>query len=157
MENSTYLQRLEFLILIGLKAGIRPALLINISFALLLSIVIDFSEPSWDFTLKDGIFLTILNTSVFMFIVFIGIVLVGLVLAIWKSRLSSKLGISLGFIIGAMLLIAVNYFLWTLFFIPSFRDFETFVGQFLPVYIFPDIANILVLLYAGRKMNNIQQ
>lgn len=157
MENSTYSQRLEPLILTGLKVGIRPALLINISFALLLSIVVDFSEPSWDFTLRDSIFLTILNTSVFMFIVVMGIVLVGLVLAIWRSRLSSKLGISLGFIIGAMPLLAVNYFLWTLFFIPSFRDFETFVGQFLPVYIFPDIANILVLLYAGRKMNNIQQ
>lgn len=141
----------------GFKASVKPVLLINISFALLISTAINVTEPNWDFTLRDAIFLTVLNIGALIMSTLMGMVLVGLVLAIWKSRLPNALGISLSCIIGAMPLIATNYILWTLFFIPSFRDYETFIGQFLPLYIIPDIANILVLLYVGQKINNFQK
>jgi hypothetical protein len=152
MENTTYSQRLVHLILRGLRAGTKPALLINISFALLISIVIDSTEPNWDFTLRDGIFLTLLNTGVFIAAVFVGVILVGLILAIRGAKL---LIIFLSFTTGVIPLIAANYALWVLFFTPSFRNFDTFVGQFLPLFIIPDISNLLVVAYAGRKMNEI--
>jgi len=81
MENTTYFQRLKTLIQRGIKAVAMPALLVNISFALLDSIIANATEPSWDFSLRDGIFLTALDTGVFMLIVFVGIVLISLVLA----------------------------------------------------------------------------
>ncbi len=155
MENVTYFQRLKTLVQRGIKAATMPALLVNISFALLDSIIANATEPSWDFSLRDGIFLTALDTGVFMLIVFVGIVLIGLVLAIWKSRLSNILTVTLSLIIGAIPLIVGNYILYILFFIPSFRNLETFFGQFLPLFIIPDIANIVVLTYVGQKMNNV--
>lgn len=155
MENATYFQRLKTLIQRGIKAAIIPALLVNISFALLISIIENATEPSWDFTLRDGIFLTALNTGVFMSIVFVGIVLIGLVLAIWKSRLPNILAVTVGLIIGAIPLIAGNYMLYILFFTPSFRNLETFFGQFLLLFFIPDVVNILVLTYVGQKMNNV--
>ncbi|HMD82848.1 MAG TPA: hypothetical protein VKE92_16135 [Anaerolineales bacterium] len=153
MKNNAYFQRLKTLTQKGVKTGAVPALLVNKSFALLISIIANAMEPSWDFTIKDGIFLTMLTTGIFMLIVFIGIMLIGLCLALLKTALSSKLAIAFGFIPGTIAVIAGNYILWNLFYQPISRNFETFIGEFLPIYFLPSTANILILANIGRKMN----
>jgi|SRR5688572_11346496 len=157
MGNSTYLQRVRTFVQRGVRIGGVSALLINLAFALIISFVINVTEPSWDFTLRDSVFLTLLATSIFMLVVFIGIALIGLGLALWKLRLSNTLAALLSLIVATISSIAANYMFWTLFFAQSFRNFETFVGQFLPLFIVPDVSNILVLLYVGQKMNGPKQ
>lgn len=156
MENSTYLQRLKTFIRGGLKVGALPALLINTSFALVLSFIINAMEPSWDFTLGDGVFLTAINTILFASVSLTGIILIGSALALWKKGISSVLATFLGLIVGAIPLIVGNYILWKLFFLPAYQDFDTFIGEFLIMYFLPNIAIILILTRTAQKMIRLE-
>jgi hypothetical protein len=89
----------------GLKIGLLPALLIYIFLAVMISIIVNETEPSWDFTLQNGIYLSILVFSTFMILTTFGISRISSYLASPERRISDISSIFLGLSIGTILVI----------------------------------------------------
>ncbi len=138
MKTETYFHQFKSNFFYGARIVVAPTLLINIFFILFLSIGLE--HATWDIEFIDGVIISLLIVTPFLLFTFLGIAIISLVISSNK-RFSNIAGFTLGALTGTVVVVIGNL-ISILFELMSF-EFTSL----------PSIATIVLLAYAGTKMN----
>lgn len=142
MKSQSAVQIYKIYLAYGRKIGFVPAILISFIFGVLISIVMDGAEPSWDFTLETGIFLTTVVFITFMVTTYSGIAWISSSLVSTKRVFSDISAVFLGLSIGTVVVIIGNFILTVI----SYTDIFLFAAL-------PSVLTILLLAHVARRIN----
>lgn len=142
MKTESDAQRYNLFLTYGRKIGLVPAILIDFIFGVLISINMNGQEPSWDFTLGTGIFLTTVVFITFMGITYSGIAWISSLLASSKRVFSDISAVFLGLSIGTVVVIVGNLILTVI--------------SYLEIFLFAELLSvftILLLAHIAQRIN----
>ncbi len=153
MKVHIYSQQLRSFLLSKVSGDYWPAFLINSYFAAMISMYINEAEPSWDFSIFDGIMVAISVVALFMLLTFLGNRCVTSVLNSFHGKLSDISAFFWGLLIGAAVVIGGNYILFILLYPADFWNLVDFYAWIYMFCAFPCVATTVILAYKAQRVN----
>jgi hypothetical protein len=156
-ENASYFQRVMSMTCKGIKIGVIPAILSAAVFAFYdyLNIVVADDEFSIDFYMIFFITVFIILALIFLLI---GAGVLSAALSLWKTGMPNIVSGFLGLIVGVIVALIVNRYLFVnLFYGPDY-DVIAYTHSYVDLIttFFPGILEVLILIYVGWRINSTE-